>query len=146
MPEEFESINDRMPDIASVLAQRIASKKAEAEGNTLPPPGTVDPYKLMVQKKNSDTAPINPDTIQKWPEEDVEKLRDYCQKTGIVGFNSGRMPPIAALAMLKRQFGDYSGVPLEERIPAGYEKQGTHSGHGPNYPYTDARKKQILHG
>lgn len=148
MAEEFESINGRMPDIASVLAQRIASRKSEESGTTTPAAGTVDPYQLMLQKKNSETAPINPETIQKWPEEDVTKLRDYCQKMGIVGFNSGRMHPIAALAMLKKQFGeDYSGVPLEERVPAGYQKSGTHSGYGPNYPYTDAiRKKQILHG
>lgn len=146
--DEFESINSRMPDLGAVLAQRIAAKNAEATG-TAPPPGTVDPYQLMLQKKREDVYPptIDAKTIVKWPEADVKKLEDYCAKAGIVGFNCGRMHPVAALAMLKQQFGDFSGVPLEERIPAGYEKRGTHSGYGANYPYSQAmNKKQILHG
>lgn len=145
MSDTFEDIGSRMPDMASVLAQRIASRNAEA--GTPPAPGTFDPYQAMLKKKDGETAPIDPTTIQKWPEEDVKKLEDYCQKVGIVGFNSGRMHPIAALAMLKQQFGDYSGTPLEERIPSGYEKMGTKPTYGPNYPYSAAvQKKQILHG
>jgi hypothetical protein len=35
---------------------------------------------------------------------------------------------------------------MENRIVNGYEKRGTHSGYGANYPYNDAiNKKQILH-
>ena len=147
MSDEFESINSRMPDLSSVLTQRIMAKKAEASGTTLPPPGTVDPYQLMIQKKKGETAEIDPSTIQKWPEEATKKLQDYCAKMGIFGFNCGRMHPIAALALLKKQVGDYSDVPLEERIPDGYEKRGTHSGYGPGYPYSQAiNKKQVLHG
>lgn len=134
--------------MASALAQRIAMKKSDANGTTPPPAGTVDPYQLMLQKKKGETSEVDPSTIQPtWPEAETQKLQDYCAKLGIVGFNCGRMHPIAALAMLKKQFGDYSGVPLEERMPEGYEKAGTHSGHGPNYPYSSAvNKKQILHG
>lgn len=147
MSDEFESINSRMPDLQAVLAQRIAARQAEVNP-TNPPPGTVDPYQLMLKRKNAETAQVDPSTIVKWPEESIKQLQDYCTKMGIVGFNSGRMHPLAALAMLKKQFGDdYTNVPLEERVPVGYEKRGTPSGYGPNYPYSQAvNKKQILHG
>lgn len=146
--DEFESINSRMPDLGAVLAQRIAARNAEATGTTTPP-GVVDPYQVMLQKKREDANPSLVDTtnVVKWPEADVKKLEDYCAKAGIVGFNCGRMHPVAALAMLKQQFGDFSEVPLEERVPAGYQKMGTHSGYSSNYPYSEAmNKKQILHG
>ena len=143
MSEEFHEL----PDMASVLAQRIAAKKAEQPGTT-PAPGTFDPYQAMLKKKEQETLPIDPSTVQTWPVDDVKKLQDYCQKMGITGFNCGRMHPIAALAMLKQRFGeDFSNTPLEERVPAGYEKMGTKSNYGPNYPYSEAmKKKQILHG
>lgn len=148
--EEFEDLSSRMPDLASALAQRIAAKKGgDTNGSNAILQGTVDPYQLMLKKKRQeDTGEIDPNSIVKWPEEDVRKLQDYCTRMGIVGFSSGRMNPIAALAMLKQQLGDdYTGVPLEERIPAGYEKSGTHSSYGPNYPYSQAmNKKQIIHG
>jgi len=147
MSDNFEDIGNRMPDIASVLAKRIADKKASETGTT-PAAGTFDPYQSMLKKKEGEIAPVDPTSIQKWPEEDLKKLQDYCQKMGVVGFNCGRMHPIAALAMLKRQFGeDFSDVPLEQRVPEGYEKMGTKSSYGPNYPYSQAvQKKQILHG
>jgi hypothetical protein len=147
MSDEFESINSRIPDLSSALAQRIAAKSGQTSVN--PIPGTVDPYKLMLQRKNQETTQeIDPSTIQKWPEADTKRLQDYCTKMGIVGFNSGRMPPLVALAMLKRQIGDdYSDVPLEQRVPEGHERMGTHSGYGANYPYSQAMaKKQVLHG
>jgi hypothetical protein len=143
MSEEFRD----MGDISSMLAARIASRKADVEG-AVAPPGTFDPYQALLKKKPSENlaAAIDPSTIQTWPEEDVKKLQDYCQRNGIFGFNSGKMSPIAALAMLKQQVGDYSGVPLEERMPEGYEKAGTKSGYGPNYPYGEAMKRKLLHG
>lgn len=143
MSEDFP----QLPDMGAMLAQRIAAKKADTTG-AQPAPGTFDPYQALLKKKQGETAPIDPSTIQKWPEEDVKKLQDYCQKMGIFGFNSGKMHPIAALSMLKQQFReDFSNVPLEECLPQGYEKIGTKSGYGPNYPYSEAiRKKQILHG
>ena len=151
MVDEFESINSKMPDLQSVLAQRIMAKNGETSADILPPPGTADPYQLMLKRKKmeSEEVDITKDTpVQKWPEADVNRLRDYCTKMGIVGFSSGRMSPIAALAMLKKQFGeDFSDVPLEQRVPEGHEKLGTLSGYGPNYPYSQAiQKKQILHG
>jgi hypothetical protein len=144
MSDEFESLNSRIPDFASALANRIAQKESP---ETAKPTGNFDPHKMMVHKKQEETAPIDPTTIQKWPEESVKKLQDYCQKMGILGFNSGRMHPIAALAMLKSKFGeDFSDVPLEERCPAGHQKLGE-TGYGPNYPYSQAvHKKTILHG
>lgn len=143
MSDEFS----QLPDMNAMLAQRIAAKKADATGTT-PAPGTFDPYQAMLARKSG--KPVEPTLpeAQQWPEEDVKLLQDYCQKMGIVGFNSGRMNPIAALALLKKQIGDdYSNVPLNERVPAGYEKIGTKSQSGPNYPYGEAmKKKQILHG
>lgn len=150
MSDEFDNINSRMPDLGSVLAQRILAKKAESTGN-LPPPGTVDPYQLMLQKNRpQEVGEIDPKTIVKWPEEDTKKLQDYCAKMGIVGFNCGRMHPIAALSMLRKQFGDdFTDVPLENRVPAGYQKLGTKSDNNSNYPYSSrvgVSNKQILHG
>lgn len=145
MPDEFEDINSRIPDLGSALAQRIAAKTGET--STITPKGVIDPYQQMLQRKQGTPTDVDPNTIQKWPAEDVKKLEDYCSRIGVVGFNPGRMPPLVALAMLKRQYGDYSDVPLEERVPEGYEKAGTPSTYGPNYPYSQAMaKKQILHG
>lgn len=113
------------------------------------PAGAVDPYQLMLQKKRGEAVKEEvPSDMPKWPEADTKALQAYCAKMGVVGFNSGRMPPIAALAMLKKQFGDdYTGVPLEDRVPEGYERRGTLSNQGPNYPYSQAVvKKQIIHG
>lgn len=144
MNDEFESLNSRLPDLGAVLSQRIAAKTGESVGAV----GQVDPYKLMLQKKSGTYKDQElPKPIQ-WPEEDIQKLQTYCTKMGIVGFNCGRMHPIAALAMLKKQFGeDFSDIPLEERVPSGYQKIGTCSQQGSSYPYVnDINKKQILHG
>jgi len=149
MTDDFESLNSRIPDFGSALTQRIVARKAEETGTTLPPAGTVDPYQLMLKRKQGEELKeVDPSNIVKWPEADTKKLEDYCSKMGVVGFNCGRMHPLAALAMLKKQFGDdYTDVPLGERVPEGYEKIGTKSPYGPGYPYSQAvLKKQILHG
>ena len=141
MAEEFPTL----PGFDNLLQQRIIQKAASASG-PLPPAGTADPYQLMVKRKQAETAPADPSTIQKWPEEDVKELEDYCKRNGIMGFAS-RMNPKLALMQLKRQVGDYSGVALDDRIPEGYEKIGTPNKYGPGYPYSSAvAKKQILHG
>lgn len=76
------------------------------------------------------TEGTSPSNI-KWPEADVKRLQEYCGKMGIVGFNSGCMPPLVALALLKQQLGDES---VEEGVK-------------PRESYMDAiKKKQILHG
>lgn len=138
MSEEFPTL----PGFEAMLQQRIAQKSGTTP---LPPPGTVDPYKLMMQRKSGvPDAPL-PNAPQ-WPEEDVKALEDFCQKNGIIGFST-RQNPKLALMQLKRQIGDYSGVPLEERVPEGYERIGTPNKYGPGYPYSEAVvKKQILHG
>ena len=139
MSDEFREL----PSIENVLAQRIAAKSSLAT-----PKGTVDPYQQMLQKKQATDTGVDPNTIQKWPEADLKKLEEYCQKRGIVGFNPGRMPPLVALAMLKRQLGeDYTDVPLEDRVPEGYEKIVPAPKYSPNFPYSQAMaNKQILHG
>lgn len=141
MSEEFPTL----PGFENLLQQRIIQKAVSANG-PLPPAGTTDPYTLMIKRKQGETAPIDATTIQKWPEEDVQELEDYCKRNGIVGVSS-RMNPKLALMQLKQQVGDYNGVPLEERCPLGYEKLGTPNKYGSNYPYSAAiAKKQILHG
>ena len=55
MSEEFAPY----PDISNLFAQRMAEKIAikNAEGGSAPPPpGTVDPYQLMIKKKQEETA------------------------------------------------------------------------------------------
>ena len=113
---EEENFNSRLPDFEMMMAQRLNS----TPNPTRPPAGTVDPYKLMLKRKEQETAPTptNPTEVTKWPEKDIKALEDYCKRMGIVGFSCGRMSPIAALALLKQKLGDdYTGVPLEERNP-----------------------------
>ena len=145
MNDNFEDISSRLPDLNVALAQRIAAKAGNNSSLLHPPGNETDPYQLMLKRKQqTETGEVNlPPTVQ-WPEEDVKTLEDYCKRMGVIGFSS-RLNPKLALAQLKQQCGDYSGVPLENRFPDGYEKAGNHSGHGPNYPY-QSPKKQILHG
>ena len=85
-------------------------------------------------------------SIVRWPEADVKVLEDFCKKYGVLGFDCGKMSPIAALAMLKNMLGIVDG-PLENRIPSGYEKMGVKSNYSPNDPYQSVfQKKDILHG
>jgi len=136
MSEEYPT----MPGFEQMLQHRISQK---ASATNLPPAGTIDPYDLIMRRKRGE-AELPP--VQTWPEEDVKALDAFCQKNGIVGISS-RMNPKLVLMQLKRQVGNYSDVPLEERCPIGYEKVGTVNTYGPNYPYSQAvLKKQILHG
>lgn len=131
MSDEYESLNSRIPDFASALAQRISQKTMPAQSND----SKFDPYKLMIKKKTGEIEQPDPVSIQQWPEKDEKLLKDYCQRMGIVGFST-KLNPLVALAMLKNQLGDnYTDVPLEERIPTGYEKLNS-----------STSKKQILHG
>lgn len=131
MSEEFESLNSRIPDFASALMSRV-------NGQRTTPVGTFDPYKAILNKKNQTDSGTPPPTVQ-YPEEDVKALADYCTKMGIFGFNT-RLHPRLALAQLKKQFGeDFSGIPLDERIPSGYQKIGTKS-------QSDPTRRQVIHG
>ena len=102
---------------------------------------------MLHRKNQSEAGDINPCEIVRWPEEDTQVLKDYCMKMGIYGFNT-RLHPRLVLAQLKKQLGDdYTGVPLDQRVPKGYEKMGTKSSYSENYPYSEAmRQKQIIHG
>jgi len=53
-----------------------------------------------------------------WPEEEIKVLESFCLKHGIVGFDCGRMSPLAALSLLKSKLGVID-APLEERFPYG---------------------------
>lgn len=113
MSNEIEQTYSRVPDFGATMAQRIAQKN----GTPSPVP-TFDPYQTMLKRKEAETAPIDPASVQQWPEKDIKALEDYCKRMGIVGFNCGRMPPAVALAMLRNKVGeDYTGVPLEQRTP-----------------------------
>lgn len=151
MSEDLNTFRE-LPDISQILQQRLAAK-GMTNGPSLPQ-GTVDPYELMIVRKRAALSgdPVKqPDLppVQKWPEEDVKALEDYCSKMGIIGFAT-RMNPKIALIQLKQQMGDYSGVLLDDRIPEGFEKIGTKNMYDPNYPYSSAvksvEKKQVLHG
>lgn len=120
-PEMKHSI---LPDFNQVIAQ----KKADTTG--------FDPHKLMVQRKQLSTGEVVDVTpVQQWPEKDVKALEDFCKQYGIVGFNCGRMSPVAALAFLKGKLGVVDG-PLEQRVPPGYQP------YSPTKPY----QPTLLHG
>jgi len=77
-----------------------------------------DPYQALLKKKETNTAPTDVLSVQSYPEEDIKALEDYCKKMNIVGFDTGRLPPSVALALLKSRLGDnYTNIPLEERVP-----------------------------
>jgi hypothetical protein len=133
MNDEYELINSKIPDLQTTLANRIATK-SQTTTPTTPPPGTFDPYKAMLKKKEAESAPVDPSIIQTWPDEDVKRLEDFCKKMGIFGFSAGRMSPIAALALLKQKLGVVDGIP-----------EGAVS--NPNFPYEQMiKKKQLLYG
>ncbi|HOS16748.1 MAG TPA: hypothetical protein PKX15_07055 [Bacteroidales bacterium] len=141
MSDNYESLNSKLPDLKSVIINRAKGKREEI----LPPPGTFDPYQMMIDRKREmDPSDFKPGPIVRWPKEDIEALEEYCKKMGIHGFKTTINPKIA-LAQLKRKFGDdYTGVPMEDRVPEGYERITPK--YGPNNTYSEAmRKKQILH-
>lgn len=102
-----------MPDFNQLLANKVQSIK-----------GGFDPHQMMVQKKQVQSGEIPADITvpkQTWPEKDVKALEDFCKQYGLIGFNCGRMSPIAALSLLKKQMGVVDG-PIEDRVPIGYKK------------------------
>lgn len=134
MHEEVNN-EDRIPefDFMAVLNQRIAEKKAQGTPTqSATGKAVVDPYQMMVKRRQQNAGEILADyPVQNWPEADVKKLSDFCQKMGILGFSAGNMNPIAALALLKQKLGIVDEFPKTE-------------GYGPNYPYTEALKRRIL--
>jgi len=87
------------PEMPSLLSKVIQNKQVVSDD-------TFDPHKLMMKKKLTDSGVTVDNTpIQTWPEKDIKALEDFCLKYGIIGFNCGKMHPIAALGMLKQQLG-----------------------------------------
>jgi hypothetical protein len=132
-----------VPDFTQLLMQRVQQKTIEAK----PAPNGFDPYQAMLnRKKVDDGEPVDTSNVVKWPEKDVKALEDFCAKYAVLGFNCGKMSPIAALAMLKNMMGIVEG-PLEDRVPAGYEKRGTPSKYNAHFPYEQiVTKKTLLNG
>ena len=110
------------PDFNQLMGGILSGKSEEAK----PGPNGYDPHKLMVKKHKVETGEELPEMPPdpKWPAADIKALQDYCQRMGIIGFST-RQHPRLALAQLKQQMGDMSNIPLENRIPLGYEKVGT---------------------
>lgn len=134
-PEMQSSV---IPDFIQMAQQKVQTLKQDGSKKSF------DPYQAMLDKKKMESSEGTVDTTVKsqWPEKDIQALEDFCKKYGIFGFNCGKMHPIAALAMLKRNLG--VGDSLGENIPAGYEKLGKF---GPNYPYSSAiNEKTLLKG
>ena len=141
--EQLEFQFSQPPNFSEMMARRLmGGKPVEAK-----PTNGFDPYKVMVQKKESDDGkPIDTSSVVKWPEQDMKVLEDFCKKYGVLGFSCGQMSPIAAVSMLKNMLGIADG-PIEQRVPPGYEKLGLKSSYNPNSPYQSAiQKKDILHG
>jgi hypothetical protein len=123
----------RTPDVdfVALLQQRLAQKTV-ATGQASGTKGTFDPHQLMVSRKNQNAEQLPP--IQSYSQEDIEKLQTFCAQHGILGFNCGRMSPLAALSFLKQKMGIVDTPQPSE-------------GYGPNYPFTQpVQKKQLLKG
>lgn len=134
MNEEVHNYDTRMPDFdaISILQQRLASRKAEPSSNPARRSSAIDPYQIMVNRHKQNAGEISAEyPVQKWSQEDILKLEDFCRRHGIVGFNCGTMSPLAALAILKNKLGVIDDPTTSE-------------GYGPNYPYTGAIKKKTL--
>lgn len=126
MSEDNDKYGSKIPEFNAIAAlhQRLAQKPASKS--------SFDPHELMVKRRQENTGEIASDhPVHHWPEEDVKKLTDFCQRMGIVGFNCGNMSPLAALALLKQKLGVVDEFPKSE-------------GYGPNYPYTEAMRERIL--
>ena len=106
-----------MPSMEQVIGQRSP---------TVIKDGAFDPHQLMVKKKITDSGEsVDLTPKHSWPNQDIKALEDFCLKYGIVGFNPGRMSPIAALSMLKQKLGVIE--PTENRVT-----------------YSDAMNKKML--
>ena len=98
-------------------------------------------FEDMFEVTSSEKEIITDANMAEWPVKDVKALADFCRKNNILGFDCGRMSPIAALALLKKKIG-MSDNPLTERIPF----DGKRSINNPSYPYlTMVQKKTLLH-
>jgi hypothetical protein len=133
---ENDNYESRMSDfdIISTLQQRIAKKQIQTfSPQSSSSKTTIDPYQMMVNRKKELAGEITK-PVQNWPDADVKKLEDFCNKMGILGIGCGNMNPIAVLAMLKQKLGIVDTVSQSE-------------GYSPNHPYSETIKNRILlHG
>ena len=134
----------RLPDFGQFIQSGLEKAKTAPNG--------FDPHAAMVKRKEINSGEVVDDTPkQTWPEKDVKALEDFCKQHGIMGFDCGKMSPIAAMAMLKNMLGIVDG-PLADRVPFGYEKLGAKPMiYNHNYPYTQmikekTSKKTLLSG
>lgn len=116
--DDYQPTFVKMPDFNQMMAQRL---------NPVPPPPNAsgfDPHKVMVNKKEMESSSSPEDVnIHKWPEDDIKTLEDFCKQHGIIGFNCGRMSPIAALALLKAKLGIIDTIPVEQRYSSEINKK-----------------------
>jgi len=98
------------PEMPDNFGQMISQKSL-----TVIKDGTFDPHQLMLKKKLTDSGEsVDLTPKRSWPDQDIKALETFCLKYGIVGFNCGRMSPVAALAMLKQKLGVIE--PTENRV------------------------------
>ena len=102
-----------IPSFESLLANRLQPMVTTN--------GSFDPCASLVKRKQRGEDTVLP-AVQQWPEEEIKALEDYCKKIGLIGFSLGKLSPRMTLNMLKSKFGDFTGIPLENRIPMGFEK------------------------
>ena len=130
MNDESESYSELPIDFSTFVDNKLRTIK-NMENRT-----SFDPYQVMLNKKKINDGEMveMPETVN-WPKKDIKALDDFCKEHSILGFNCGRMSPIAAIAFLKSKLGIVDSVSLEERVPYGYTKIGQSSS-----------KPSILHG
>jgi hypothetical protein len=113
-----EEINDfqptfvKVPDFNQMMSQTLSQRVPPP---TIPKNG-FDPHAVMVNRKKmeSGNGQVTTPSVS-WPEQDIKTLEDFCKQHGIIGFNCGRMSPIAALCLLKSKLGIVDNNPLEQR-------------------------------
>ena len=96
--------------------------------------GDFDPVEMMMKRKRIENGEEQPE-ITEYDSSDIKAVEDFCLQNGIVGFSFGKMNPIAALSMLKGQFG------MGGDVVANMEAMGHHVV-GKDYK----QDKGLLHG
>lgn len=98
MSDEYKTID------TSFLLSKLTAGNVDSNKSSV---GNFDPYKLMLKRKQAQSCDVDdiPTKVIKYDDNDVEELKDFCQKYNIVGFNFGKMHPKSALNMLKNKLG-----------------------------------------
>ena len=146
--DDYQPTNVKLPDFNQFWANKL-QQISNVPNYSFDNKTSFDPHQLMVKRNQVEKGEVINDTpTQTWPENEIKQLEAYCNKMGIVGFNCGRMPPLVALSLLKKQYGDcYENVEVDNRIPMGYENINNNNSYNPNYPYQRiANKKSLLLG